>query len=150
LSLAQSYIQLVKRAYCAQLILIPEGLNPFKIPLAPIHQSLAQFNSKSLTIKINGNEISLTNNNLPDSDGKDGKAGFIIPYDVDPLIYYMTNFEYMVLMILKSDSQARVRVGAAAEIIETDRMQIQMLCRSYSYLPAKILFYIHSRFQVFL
>ena len=41
-------------------------------------------------------------------------------------------------------------MGAAAEIIKIGRMQIQMLFYSYTKLPTKILYYIHSRFQAFL
>ena len=53
---------------------------------------------------INGHEISTANDNLLASNGKDGKVGFIIPYDIDPLIHNLNNFEFIVSLILRLDS----------------------------------------------
>jgi len=115
---------LLKGLILGQSFIIPEGLIPIETPLAPLEQSLSQFNIQNSSLIINSHKISITNNNLSASDEKDSKAGFIIPYDVNPLVYYLNNFEFIVSLILRSDSQATERVRAAAEIIETGRMQI--------------------------
>ena len=71
---------------------------------------------------INGYDISILNDNLLALDGKEGKSGFVIPHNVNPLIYYLFNFKFMVFLILCLDSKVTKRVGTIAKIIEMNQI----------------------------
>ena len=41
-------------------------------------------------------------------DEKDRKAGYIIPYDIDPLIRMVENFAFTIAYVLQDDSFAKL------------------------------------------
>ena len=91
-----------------------------------------------------------SNDNLIALDGKEGRLGFIIPYDIDSMIHHIDNFKFLVALILGEDSTARVQVEATASILSLGWLQLQMIMQLVSKLPAKILYSIYSKFQAFL
>jgi len=54
---------ILKSLLLGQSYSIPEGLTPFEIPSAPLHQLLSQFNVECSSVIINSYEISASNDN---------------------------------------------------------------------------------------
>ena len=79
---------LLKGHFVSQLTMIPEYLNPFKTPLAPLHQTFSQFILRSAILKIDGHKIQSTNDLLVE-DGKEGKFGFVIPRDIHDCLHHV-------------------------------------------------------------
>ena len=80
-----------------------------------MYQLLSQFNIERSLVIINSQEISASNDNLTAANGKDRKAGYIILYDIDSLIYHINNFEFIVQLVLKDDSQASLQINSASK-----------------------------------
>ena len=74
------------------------------------------------SIIINGQEISSSNDNLTVSDGKEGKMGFINSRDINPLLYHIDNFKFIVALVLGDSSCAIDQIRAEASILNTDRL----------------------------
>ena len=79
---------LLKGHVIAQSKMIPEGFNPLKTPLVPLHQTLSQFVLRSTMLEIDGHKIQSTNDLLVE-DGKEGKFGFVIPRDIHDCLHHV-------------------------------------------------------------
>jgi len=66
------------------------------------------------------------------------------------LLHYIENFEFIVALTLSDSSHATSQVSAAANILNSGRLQLQMMMSSVPNLLVKILYFIHIKFQAFL
>lgn len=71
-----------------------------------------------MIIKIDRYEICLFNNDLSANNGKEGKSGFILPKDVDSVIFYIENFCFTIAFIAKSTSYLNLQWKAVQDILD--------------------------------
>jgi len=100
-----------------QLFIVLEGLTPFKMSLASALQSLSTFKRKIPTVMINDYEFQSSSDDLTVKDRKDGKVGYIILHDIDPLIRIVENFTFTVAYILWDNSFAKLQYQSASDIL---------------------------------
>ena len=62
----------------------------------------------------------VSNDNLIAAVSKGKKIGYIISYNKDSLIYHIENFELIVFLVLKEDSQVSIQISSTSKIITTD------------------------------
>ena len=129
----------------AQLPIIPEGLNLFKTPPAPLYQSLSQFTSKSSTIQINGYEIYSIDDDLTAKDGKNRKLGCIISLDMDSYLYHLKNFNIIIVFYLSDYSYLKIQLKSAIKIIKRNLIRLKAMQKSIEHLPSKILYFIYLK-----
>ena len=81
--------------------MILEELTPFETPSAHINQSLLQFNLIMSTIITNSHKINYSTNNLIEVNIKHRKYRFVLPVDVDNLLYHVDNFYFTLASFVK-------------------------------------------------
>ena len=92
-----------------------------------MNQSLSQYNSRQQSITINGHEITLSTNNLTETDDKDSKYSFIIPTDTDQFLHYVNNFCFTTASFVKETSYLYLQWDVASEILNESRFVLASL-----------------------
>ena len=100
---------LLKVLIIAQSWLIPEGLNPLETPSTPTNQSLSQFNSKSTSFVVNGQEFSSSSDELTHLDGKADKLCFMITKTTEASIHHAGKFCFLLEFIFESNSYLHLK-----------------------------------------
>jgi len=91
-----------------QSFIVPGGLTPFETSSALALQTLSTFRKKISTVIINGYEFQSSIDDLTAKDEKNGKVGYIIPHDIDPLLQTIENFAFTITYVLNDDSFAKL------------------------------------------
>ena len=134
----------------AESLQTPEGLTPFLTPACPEDLTLNSFEESTSLVEVGGVQVAATGRELRASHGRKGKAGYIIPATMEEFTTALSNYKYLVHLLFDEDSIFYEQCAVAERIIRRHLVDLRSMTRQDRLLPARLLWRVHLRVQVFL